>query len=107
MAMPVVFDPNNFPLIRMPRRLQKAVMALHFKVKAPIPICVISILSAASIACSASHRVTRFNGLSSEIALFLLAIGHGAAVDRGKQPHCRALRLFVTTRQAQACEISR
>ena len=74
MAMPVVFDPNNFPLIRMPRRLQKAVMALHFKVKAPIPICVISILSAASIACSAGHRVTRFNGLSSEIALFLLAI---------------------------------
>lgn len=74
MAMPVLFDPNNFPLVRMPRRLQKAVMTLHFKVKAPIPICVISILSAASIACSASHRVTRFNGLSSNIALFLLAI---------------------------------
>lgn len=74
MAMPVVFDPNNFPLIRLPRRLQQAVMALHFKVKAPIPICVISVLSAASIACSAGHRVTRFNGLTSNIALFLLAI---------------------------------
>jgi len=74
MAMPVVFDPNNFPIIRLPRRLQQAAMALHFKVKAPIPICVISVLSAASIACSAGHRVTRFNGLSSNIALFLLAI---------------------------------
>lgn len=74
MAMPVVCDPNNFPVIRLPRRLQQAVMALHFKVKAPIPICVISVLSAASIACSAGYRVTRFNGLSSNIALFLLAI---------------------------------
>lgn len=74
LATPVVFEPNNFPLNKLPRRLQQAVMALHYKVKAPIPICVISILSAASIACSAGHRVTRFNGLSSNIALFLLAI---------------------------------
>ena len=74
MAMPVVIDPNNFPLNRLPHRLQRAVLALHFKVKAPIPICVNSILSAASIACSAGHRVTRFNELQSNIALFLLAI---------------------------------
>lgn len=74
MAMPVVFDPNNFPIYRLPLRLQRAVLALHHKVKAPIPICVISILGAASIACAAGHRVTRFNGLTSNIALFLLAI---------------------------------
>ncbi len=74
MAMPVTFDPNNFPLNRLPPRLQRAVMALHYKIKAPIPICVISILSAASIACSAGHRVTRFNGLESNIALFMLVI---------------------------------
>lgn len=69
-----VFDANNFPLNRLPRRLYQAVLALHFKVKAPIPICVISILSAASIACSAGHRVKRFNGFVSNLALFLLAI---------------------------------
>lgn len=74
LAMPVIYDPNHFPLYKLPRRLQQAVMALYYKVKAPIPICVISILSAASIACSAGHRVTRFNDLSSNLALFLLAI---------------------------------
>lgn len=74
LAIPVVFEPNYFPLNKLPRRLRQAVMALHIKVKAPIPICVISILSAASIACSAGHRVTRFNDLQSNIALFLLAI---------------------------------
>ena len=74
LALPVKFDPNNFPLYVMPRRMQQTVMALHLKVKAPIPICAIAVLSAASIACSAGYRVTRFNGLSSNIALFLLAI---------------------------------
>lgn len=74
LALPVAFDPNNFPLYVMPHRLQQTVMALHLKVKAPIPICAIAVLSAASIACSAGYRVTRFNGLSSNIALFLLAI---------------------------------
>ena len=75
MSMPIgVFDPNNFPLTLLPRRLRQAVLALHFKVKAPVPICVISILSAASIACSAGHRVKRFNGFVSNLALFLLAI---------------------------------
>lgn len=71
---PSVFDPHNFPLSRLPQRLYRAVLSLHFKVKAPIPICVISILSAASIACSAGHRVKRFNGFVSNLALFLLAI---------------------------------
>lgn len=70
----IVINQDNFPLYSLPRRLQKAVLALHYQVKAPIPICVISILGAASIACSAGHRVMRFNGLSSNIALFLLAI---------------------------------
>ncbi len=69
-----VFDPHNFPLSRLPQRLYRAVLSLHLKVKAPIPICVISILSAASIACSAGHRVKRFNGFVSNLALFLLAI---------------------------------
>lgn len=69
-----VLNYDNFPIYRLPRRLQQAVLALHYKVKAPIPICVISILGAASIACSAGHRVTRFNGLPSNLALFLLAI---------------------------------
>ena len=69
-----IINPDNFPIYRLPRRLQLAVLALHYKVRAPIPICVISILAAASIACSAGHRVTRFNGLTSNIALFLLAI---------------------------------
>ena len=70
----IVNNFDNFPIFRLPRRLQRAALALHYKVKAPIPICVISILAAASIACSAGHRVTRFNGLDSNIALFLLAI---------------------------------
>lgn len=75
MSMPTnVFDPNNFPLTQLPRRLHRAVLALHFKVKAPIPICAISILSAASIACSAGHSVKRFNGFVSNLALFMLAI---------------------------------
>ena len=74
LALPVAADPSNFPLYKMPPRLQQTVMALYLKVKAPIPICAISVLSAASIACSAGYRVTRFNGLSSSIALFLLAI---------------------------------
>lgn len=74
LALPVAFDPSNFPLYKMPPLLQQTVMALYLKVKAPIPICVIAVLSAASIACSAGYRVTRFNGLSSSIALFLLAI---------------------------------
>lgn len=74
LALPVASDPSNFPLYMMPPRLQQTVMALYLKVKAPIPICAISVLSAASIACSAGYRVTRFNGLSSNIALFLLAI---------------------------------
>ncbi len=70
----IVNNFDNFPIFRLPRRLQRAALALHYKVKAPIPICVISILAAASIACSAAHRVTRFNGRDSNIALFLLAI---------------------------------
>lgn len=80
LALPVASDPSNFPLYMMPPRLQQTVMALYLKVKAPIPICAISVLSAASIACSAGYRVTRFNGFSSNIALFLLAIA--ASGDR-------------------------
>lgn len=74
LALPVASDPSNFPHYVMPPRLQQTVMALHLKVKAPIPICAIAVLSAASIACSAGYRITRFNGMSSSIALFMLAI---------------------------------
>lgn len=70
--MTINFD--NFPIDSLPSPLREAVDDLHYVAKAPIPIVVASLLSAASLVCSPRRRVRRFNDMVSSTALFLILI---------------------------------
>ncbi|WP_153132373.1 YfjI family protein [Dechloromonas hortensis] len=69
-----IYNPDNFPIDALPPLLRDAVLDLHEVIKAPIPIAVASVLAALSLVVSGRHRVKRFNGIVTGLALYLLII---------------------------------
>lgn len=69
-----VYNSDNFPIDALPPLLRDAVLDLHAVIKAPIPIAVASVLAALSLVVSGCHRVKRFNGIVTGLALYILII---------------------------------